>query len=242
VTFYNGTTSLGTGALNGNGTATLATSALPAGTDTVTATYAAQGGFLPSNSLPVTILINAPVAASQMGFTVDANPTSLTIPQGQAAKTTLTITPTGGYNGVILLTCLNLPANAACTFTQNQVAVNGNNQSVQLGLTITANAQQAKAQPRNTGQGLLSLALALWWPLGLSRLASSARKKAGKRQRVAKLGALLLCAMVFGLAGCGASGVATTAGGTSKIVVVSTGTSQAAVITQSLTLTLQTMQ
>ena len=179
-----------------------------------------------------------------MGFTIDADPTSLTIPQGQAAKTTLTITPTGGYNGVILLACLNLPANAACTFTQNQVAVNGNNQSVQLGLTITASAQQAEAQRRNTGQRLLSLALALWWPLGLSRLASSARKKDGKTQRMAKLGALLLCAMamVLGLAGCGASGVGTTAGGTSKIVVVSTGTSQTAVITQSLTLTLQTMQ
>jgi Bacterial Ig-like domain (group 3)/MBG domain (YGX type) len=247
VTFYNGSTSLGSGTLNGSGTATLTTSALPAGTDTLTATYAAQGGFVASTSPPVTIIISAPIAASQMGFTVGANPTSLTIPPGQAAKTTLTITPTGGYSGVILVACLNVPANVACTFTQNQVALNGNNQSVQLGLTITASAQQAEGQGRKTQQAPFNpalLALAFWWPAGLGRLAALARRKAGKAQRVSKLTALLLCAlaMFVGLAGCGANGVGANAEGTSQIVLVTTGTSQAAVITQSLTLTVQMTQ
>ena len=50
VTFYNGSTSLGVGTLNGSGVATLSTTALPAGTDTATATYAAAGNFAGSSS------------------------------------------------------------------------------------------------------------------------------------------------------------------------------------------------
>ena len=59
VTFYNGSTSLGVGTLNGSGVATLSTTTLPAGTDTATATYAAAGNFAGSSSSAVTLTITA---------------------------------------------------------------------------------------------------------------------------------------------------------------------------------------
>ena len=59
VTFYSGSTALGTGTLNSSGVATLSTTALPAGTDTVTATYAAAGNFAASTSAPVTLTVTA---------------------------------------------------------------------------------------------------------------------------------------------------------------------------------------
>ena len=59
VTFYNGSTSLGVGTLNGSGVATLTTTALPAGTDTATATYAAAGNFAASSSTAVTLTVGA---------------------------------------------------------------------------------------------------------------------------------------------------------------------------------------
>jgi hypothetical protein len=50
VTFFSGSTPVGVGTLNGSGVATLNTAALPAGSDSVTASYAAQGNFAASTS------------------------------------------------------------------------------------------------------------------------------------------------------------------------------------------------
>jgi hypothetical protein len=57
VTFQSGSTSLGGGTLNGSGVATLSTAALAAGSDTVTATYAAAGNFAGSTSPASTITV-----------------------------------------------------------------------------------------------------------------------------------------------------------------------------------------
>ena len=57
VTFYNGSTPVGVGTLNGSGVATLNTAALPAGSDTITASYAALGNFAASTSQSGTIAV-----------------------------------------------------------------------------------------------------------------------------------------------------------------------------------------
>ena len=50
VTFLSGSTPIGMGTLNGSGVATLSTASLPAGSDAVTASYAASGNFAASAS------------------------------------------------------------------------------------------------------------------------------------------------------------------------------------------------
>ena len=57
VTFYSGSTALGTGTLNGSGVATLTTTTLPVGTDALTASYAATGNFGASTSAASSITI-----------------------------------------------------------------------------------------------------------------------------------------------------------------------------------------
>ena len=95
VTFYSGSTALGTGTLNSSGVATLSTTALPAGTDTVTATYAAAGNFAASTSAPVTLTVIASPGTPGGSYTVSANPTSLTVAAGQATHPTLSPSPHG---------------------------------------------------------------------------------------------------------------------------------------------------
>jgi hypothetical protein len=241
VTFADGSTALGTGTLNANGVATLNTTVLPAGSDTVTATYGAAGNFAGSTSPAMPVTITAAPISAPGSYLVAASPTSLTIAGPAAAKTMLTFTPTGGYSGSISLRCVNLPANATCRFDQDQVTLSGNNQGVTIGLTIQSTGLQAKRQLRGTTMTPAFLALAFWWPGGMTGLVVFARKrKLVMKSRLAQVGLLLVCIglLTAGLSGCGTSGVLTTSTTTSQVTVVATGTSGAAVTTQRIILTL----
>jgi MBG domain (YGX type)/Bacterial Ig-like domain (group 3)/PQQ enzyme repeat len=119
VTFKNGSTSLGNGALNGSGVATLSTTALPAGVDSVTSTYAAAGNFAASTSPAtkitvkgVTQTITFPVIANRPygspPFTVKASssagssyPVTITVESGPAVISGDKVTLTGA--GTIVL-------------------------------------------------------------------------------------------------------------------------------------------
>ncbi len=259
VAFYNGKSSLGSGTLNASGVATLSTTTLPVGTDTVTATYAGTGDFAASTSAPVSLTITAPPVTPAGSFAVSANPTSLTVQEGQTATTTLTFTPTGGYNGTIVLSCSNLPANASCAFAQNQVTLTGNDQNVSLALNITI-TQQAERRAPQSAINPTFVALAFWWPGGLAGLAIFLRKRTPlKRRRSWQLYLLLVCAWALsaslsGLSGCGSSSgmggstgsstppPSTPAPVTSQLTVAATGTSGTTVSTQTVILTLTTTQ
>jgi hypothetical protein len=249
VSFYTGSTSLGTGTLNGSGVATLNTTTLHAGTDPTTAVYAAAGNFAGSTSAVVTVDIAAPPTGTTSNYSMVANPSTLTIQPGAIGSTTLTLTPSGGYNGTVAFSCSNLPSNATCTFTQNQVTLSGSNQSVGLGLSIQMAAiQSAQQAPSNTPPlNPALLALAFWWPGGLTGLAVFARKRK-QIARVGQLCLLLLCTLAFGigLSGCGMSGYVvnpkTIVPTTAQVTVVATGTSGTAVISQTVVLTLNMMQ
>jgi hypothetical protein len=245
VTFFSGTTSLGVGTLNGGGVATLATTALPSGTDTATATYTAAGNFAASTSSPVTVTITAPGGPAP-AYTVTASPGTLTITPGATGSTTLTISPTGGYKGTIALSCSSLPTNAACAFAQNPVTLTGNNQSVTVGLQINTTAQQAaRKSPANQLNPTL-LALAFWWPGGLTGLAIFLRKRKLVKTRPSWLLLLLFAcafALAAGLSGCGSSGTMSNATpSTFQVMIVATGTSDTAVTTLTVPLTLNVTQ
>jgi hypothetical protein len=243
VTFYNGTVVLGTGTLNASGVATLSTTTLPVGVDSVTAVYAGAGTFAGSTSGAVTITIASPIPAGQASYTVAANPTTLTLAQGQAANTTVILTPMGGYSGNIVLGCVNLPASMVCSFAQNQVTLSGS-KAANLVLTI-------KLSPQATGSigsagtplsplGSTWMAVVFWWPGGLTGLAAFAGGL--KRRTISsalRLPLMAVGALAFtaGLAGCGFSGTATPPVGASQVTVFATGSSATAVTTQVVVLT-----
>ena len=234
VTFTSGSTTLGTGTLS-DGTATLNTTALPAGTNTVTAAYAAAGNFAASTSPAVSVSVSAPPAAS---YSMTASPTSLTVQQGAAASTMLTLTPTGGYKDTVSLSCSNLPANVSCAFAQNQVSFTGNDQSVKVGLTLQTTTQSAARQPASGAVPPTALlALAFWWPGSLTGIAVFLRRRKLGQKRVSwQICLLLLCTLAFaaGLSACGGGGSssptqpASTAPVNTQVTVVATGTSSTA--------------
>jgi hypothetical protein len=127
VTFYDGTTAIGAGALTPSASATaldsavatLSISTLPGGADQISAAFSGDLTYLPetSNILPLTIQ-NFTIAPAVSN--VGAN---LTIAQGGAGSAAYVITGTGGFNGLVQVVC-SVPAqdDMTCTATPQDVA------------------------------------------------------------------------------------------------------------------------
>ncbi len=92
VTFYNGTTSLGTATLDASGVATFSTTTLPAGSDSITASYGGDSKDSSSVSQAVTVL----VAHSTKGTTTSLSASATQLVQGQSVTFTATVAPQSG--------------------------------------------------------------------------------------------------------------------------------------------------
>jgi hypothetical protein len=154
VAFAAGTTSLGTATVT-NGVATLQTSFATAGSYSTTATYHGDQNNAASTSSAVIIVIAAP------DFTVTATPTSGTIPVGQNAAFTFTVTSVAGYAGTVKFSCGPLPAQAACSFAPASATPSGSSPASST-LTITTAAATAALHP-NQGP---KPSLPPWMPAG----------------------------------------------------------------------------
>jgi O-glycosyl hydrolase len=137
VTFYDGATSLGTGALNGSGVATLTVSTLAGGSHSLTASYAASGNFGASTSAAVALVINQNTTT-----TVSASPN----PAAQGASVVLTATTTatsgtpGGsvtfYDGATSLGTGTLNGSGVATLSVSTLAVGSH--SITTGYAATS--------------------------------------------------------------------------------------------------------
>jgi hypothetical protein len=169
------------------------------------------------------------------------------VKQGAAGNTMLTFTPAGGYSGTVALSCSNLPTNVSCVFGQNKVTLTGNNQSVNVGLSLQTAIQGTAVQQASSSAHLPTalLALAFYWPGSLTGIAVFMRKrKAMKMRRSWQICLLLLCTLAFGagLSGCGVSGyVVNPTPGKVQVTVVATGTAANA-LPQTLVLSLNITQ
>ncbi len=93
VTFLDGSTTLGTGALS-SGVATLSTSALAVGTHNVTASYGGATTFSSSASGNSPVVITAAPASD---FSISLSPATATVVHCNTATSTVTLTPSGGF-------------------------------------------------------------------------------------------------------------------------------------------------
>lgn len=166
VTFFSGTTSLGTGTLNGSGVATLATKSIPAGTDSITAQYAGDGSFASSTSSPITQTVAQ--AGTTSALTVVPN-TSVT---GQSVTLTATVasvisgggTPTGlvnFLNGTTSLGSSSLQSNGTATFVVSTLPTGSNSITASYAgdsnfLPSTSTAMSATVSDASTSTALSS--------------------------------------------------------------------------------------
>ncbi|HLW87389.1 MAG TPA: choice-of-anchor D domain-containing protein [Terriglobales bacterium] len=84
------------------------------------------------NSPSQTVTLNG----SGPDFSLTASPNTLTIAPGNAGYSTLTLTPKGGFNQTVNLTCTGVPAGTTCVANPNQVTLDGTD-SVNSTLTVT---------------------------------------------------------------------------------------------------------
>jgi hypothetical protein len=158
------------------------------------------------------------LGCSPLGFALSAIQTQAYAKAGATAQFPVAITPTGYFQGPVMLTCAGAPQNTACTFSQSPVTLDGTTQVlVTVNVATQASAASAAGWPR--------------WPAAL--LAFVLAGIIGRRRKGAALSLCLLC--LFWVGGCGTSSPGPNASlGTYQITVQATSGN----VTQSVPLTL----
>jgi hypothetical protein len=162
VSFYDGTTLLGTSTLT-NSTANYSTATLAPGmTHTLTATYAGDMNFTASTSTVGTVVVASPPDFIFSG----ATPTAYTAAPGAVATYSFNLSPlSGGYPGPVGFAVSGLPVNATATFTPSSVAANAGPTTV--GMTIQTPSAVAQNSSNLLGRGIVVALLLL--PFSMSR-------------------------------------------------------------------------
>jgi large repetitive protein len=235
VSFLSNSTVLGTSTLDATGVATLTVNLLT-NSPTVTASYSGDAVYAASISAQTAITVAPPTQ-----FTLQLNPSSVSLQSLQHTPTTLTITSLNNFADKLNLGCLGLPFAATCTFSTDSVVLDANGtQAIQIvidtGSPLTA-GPQARLEQRPSGRiaelcflpGGVLLGLAFW---------------RGRRRMRASLAALtmllLLVGLSAGLSGCGGLHVNGTPAGTYVFQVTATGIGTG--VTHSMDVTLTVMQ
>jgi hypothetical protein len=220
VTFYDGTTPIGTATVT-SGVATLSTATLTGvGTHSITAVYSGDANYYTStSSTAVSIVTVTP------NFTIAVSPTSLTVNRGGTGTLSITSTVTGNYYGFANYSCVGLPANTICVFSQNAALMSGADGTKAQG-TITIYTAAAVASNRNDATSSIRSAGLLWIPaLFLAGFLGLRRKQLSLRCRQLMTFAILLCGMMA-ISGCNDAIVSAPIGtptGTTTFTVVATG-------------------
>jgi hypothetical protein len=222
VQFLNGTTPL-------NGTVTyMGTSGLPVPPATLQATlktllsttanitvkYSGDGNYLASTSMPLTVTVVP-------GFTLSANPTSVSISApGQSGTSSVVVTSGPGFTGTVAFSC-TVPATmneATCSANPSSIVTSGSTT-----ITITTTAPHTVAALFNKPDLLMASGVALL--VGLLLVAIPVKKR--RSNVVLALLCVALISAVFGGCGGGGSGGSTTtdpgtAAGTYSVTVTAT--------------------
>jgi hypothetical protein len=119
VTFYDGSTPLGTATLNASGSAAFTTSTLALGKHSLTAVYAANGPYSGSTSAIASETIDAP------DFTIALASPTLTIETYHHATTSVALASLFGFTDNIALTCVKPPQYVTCIFTPSSTPLAG---------------------------------------------------------------------------------------------------------------------
>jgi hypothetical protein len=220
VTFYEGTTVLGTAEISDT-TATLVISTLAPGSHTITAVYNGDANFAPATSSPITLVV--PAAPD---FAVSSSTPPQLIPPGASASFAIHIpSMNAAFTNVVTLTASGLPAGASYTF--NPATVTPESAGADSTLTISVPKQSAMLR-RNLRMPLVLAVLLL--PFALVRRA---------RGRPPRLLLWMLAALAgfTAMTGCGTGGYFNQPQQTYTITV--TGTSGSLIRSTTVTLTVQ---
>lgn len=184
-----------------DGWATLNLTNAPAWARSVTAVYHGDDAFAASAASASVV----PDATSGVpGFTVTANPSSLSVTAGQYGTVQLTITSQNGFSEAVNLSCSGLPGASNCDFTPVVAtpAANGTaNSSLQITTTARSGAgTTAYRGPEPLGGSHAAYALVIPGVLALAGVGAIRRRNFGGLKVLGFV--LLLAAGSMGLTAC----------------------------------------
>jgi len=225
VTFYTGSTNLGTATLNGNGVATFTTTGLSSGQNTVTAVYGGASGFASSSSNVITETVMA-------NFSLTSSPSSQSVYAGAKASFTLTVTPGNGFTLPVTLSCSGLPVGTTCVFSPSVLTSGSSLLQIQ---TASPNARNV------TASSMLSAGNRLAALFGFCMMMISWRFRRNFSRSWKMLLVLLMLSTVGMVTGCGSN--PTLSGGTAvgnyTITVTGTAATGSQMDSMSTNITLQ---
>jgi sugar lactone lactonase YvrE len=234
ISFYSGTTLLGTSTLNASGVATFTTSGLVVGADSITAVYPGNAGFAASTSSALSETVTA-------AYTVTAPTTPVPVAPGGAATINITVPPVGGpFDSVVTLSATGLPPGARATFNPPMVTPGSSGAptvlTIQLATLASSNsARDIPASPQRLPALPFRLAFAVF---GAVFAAVPGRK------RIPRTLALAVTLAVLGIAtslvtGCGGGFANTPSTPAGNYTVTVTGTSGSFQASTTVTLAVQ---
>ena len=139
VTITDNGTSLGNAPVNASGVATL-TVTLTGGSHALLAVYNGDANFATFSSATINVQF--------ANFSVSSQPANATIRTGQMTTFTISITPAAGFTSPVALSCSNVPAAAACLFSQSTVTPNGSAVSTMMTFRTSMTASGGPFGPR----------------------------------------------------------------------------------------------
>ncbi|MEI9978309.1 MAG: Ig-like domain repeat protein [Edaphobacter sp.] len=216
VTFYSGTTQIGTPQTLVNGQASIQYT-FAAGTYSVTAVYGGSQFFFSSTSTPSSVTSVIPT------FTLTPLQTTLTIAQGQTAAEGLTLIAAGGYAGTVTFACSGLPANTSCLFNPTSVTLGAAGSTVALSILTAgpgSSAVHPLALPGLHGGQVVFACL----PGAALLLILVRRRAAGRFSALLSLSVLMIGTAFLGGCSNGIKTAPSTSPGTSTVTITATGT------------------
>ena len=224
MTFLDGTTVIGTGAIDQFGRAIFTTSSLATGSHPITAAY--PGGKIgggeaiaPGVSAVLTQIVDTTLQSAPTGFTLTVTPTLVTVRPGNTAVLQVTVGALSGFSEPVSLACagINDSNELGCAFFESTIPAGGGSTTLQVSATAPYPCGGSRSQPYGSQQSEASApACGSTLRTGQNgRISSPHLLEAGAmmmtgvlwlwpgRRRRQQLLAALLMAGAIGLSGCG---------------------------------------
>lgn len=164
-------------------------------------------------------------------LSLSATPTKITVAQGGAVSTTLTVTPTGNFDVPVQLGCSNMAAGLNCSFSQSTITPG--TKTVTATVTVSANGGSTSASLFHLGGQF-----AIWFPaFGFGTVLFGDRKRTRKALIALVLIALAAAMITTGCGGGGKGSSSALSFGSANSTAPSTpGTYQVTIVAQAGTL------
>jgi hypothetical protein len=244
MTFLDGSTVIGTGAINQFGRATFTTSTLALGSHPITASYpggTSPGGqpIAPSVSAVLTQIVGTGLRSAPTGFSLTVTPNPITLKPGNTGILLVTVTAISGFSQPVTLSCTgtNSTNELGCGFLQTTIPAGGGSTTLDLVTTAPYPCDGRSTNPYlKQGEAALVPSCGAgsspggnvqgsgWQAVGVggAMVAALVWIWPRRRRRWARLLALVVLAGVAGLSGCGNCTNLGTKPGNYEVTVVGT--------------------